>query len=129
MGLDCLKQHPERIIYGFSSVRKIFFSHLFPTIGGVIGWEFFRFVFKIISAFLFIISILSVVLIFYKKIKIEGQFKKYFYLMALIVLCLPVMVYFQNIGEERYIIPYAPLLIILSIPMFLSAFYENNSQK
>ncbi len=111
MGLDCLKERPEKLITNFSSVIKLFHSHLFPTIGNVAYWENFRLLFKFLTGFLFLTSIIS--LIFFTR-------NKYLYLMALIILSLPMMVYLQNVGEERYIIPYAPLLLILSAPLAIS---------
>jgi hypothetical protein len=52
-----------------------------------------------------------------------GENKKYFYLFGLIILSLLATVYLQNTGEERYIIPYVPLLIILCTPLL-----QNRSQ-
>ncbi len=115
MGLNCIKNHPQILVENFSSVIKLFHSHLFPTIGNVAGWEVFRLIFKILTGLLFVSGIITITGLFYNWFKINE--KKYFYLMALIVLSIPLTVYLQNIGEERYLMPYAPLLIILSIPI------------
>jgi len=122
LGLNCLKEHPERIIGSLSSVIKVFHSHLFPTVGGVAGWENFRLIFKILSGLLFITSILTIIGLLTKKILIDISVRKYFYLFALIIFSLLITVYLQNVGEERYIMPYAPILIILSIPTIISLF-------
>jgi hypothetical protein len=122
MGLTCLKENPWRIIENLSSILKVFHSHLFPTIGGIIGWEIFRLIFKILTGFLFIAGFLTTIGLLAKKLPIIASIKKYLYLFALIILSLLATVYFQNVGEERYIIPYAPLLIILSIPAIIFCF-------
>ena len=118
LGLDCLKNHPERLVDNFSSIKKLFHSTLFPATGDMAGWDFFRFIFKIITGLLFIISSASIVGLANKWLNINTATKKYLYLFALIILSLFITLYIQNVGEERYIIPYSPLLIILSIPLF-----------
>lgn len=117
MGLSCIKKNPIIIVDSVSSIFKVFHSHLFPTTSEVPRWEFFRIFFKIITIILFILSLFSIAGIIDGWIKIDKTFKKYFYLMGIIFLSLLATVYLQNIGEERYIIPYAPLLIILSTPI------------
>ncbi|MEK7658533.1 MAG: hypothetical protein AAB352_01550 [Patescibacteria group bacterium] len=116
IGLNCLKNHPQQLINNFSSIIKLFHSHLFPTIGNIAGWETFRLIFKLLTGLLFIFSILTTIGLSGKRLKINESDKKYFYFMALIIFSVPLTVYLQNIGEERYLMPYAPLLIILSIP-------------
>lgn len=117
MGLDCFKKNPERIIKNLSSVWKLFHSHLFPTIGNIAFWENFRIIFKILTDFLFAGALLSFIAITMGLFKVEEPIKKYFLLFALIIFSLLATVYFQNVGEERYLIPYAPLLMILIIPL------------
>jgi len=129
MGLDCLKQHPERIIDNFSSVKKLFHSHLFPTTSDMAGWSFFRFLFKIINGLLFVASIATIVGSLNGWISVKKFTKKYLYLFALIILSLFITLYLQNVGEERYLIPYAPLLIILSIPTIIKLFGHINKIK
>ena len=122
MGLNCLKQHPERLVTSFSSIIKLFHSHLFPTTEDMAGWQTFRTIFKCLNVFTFICSVITIIGIATNKIKISHNTKKYFYLMALIILSLFATLYLQNPGEERYLIPYAPLLMILSIPTIRSLF-------
>lgn len=117
MGLSCLKQHPERLATNISSISKLFQSHLFPTVGGVAGWESFRLIFKILTGLLFICSLATITGLATGWLKADKNIKKYFFLFALIILSLLATVYMQNVGEERYFIPYAPLLIILSVPI------------
>lgn len=116
MGLNCLKNHPERLITSISSVFKLFQSHLFPTVGGIANWENFRLVFKIITALLFILCLSTIIGISENWILVDKSIKKYLNLFALFILSLLIAVYLQNVGEERYIIPYTPLLMILSLP-------------
>jgi len=120
MGFDCLKKHPQRLFENLSSTMKLFNSSLIPIPGNVWGWEAFRFIFKFLTDVLFLTSCLTIISIFFKWIKINENLKKYFYLFALIILSLLATVYLQNVGEERYIIPFAPLLMILSLPFILS---------
>lgn len=119
MGLNCIKEQPVRLIANFSSIIKLFNSGLFPNTGDAVGWEFFRIVFRFLTGLLFIGSIASVVGILINRILIDKENKKYFFLFALIVLSLLAIAYLQIVGEERYIIPYIPLLIILSAPIVL----------
>lgn len=119
MGLNCLKEHPEKLITNFSSVIKLFHSQLFPTISNIPFWENFRAIFKILTGLLFVLGLSTIIGLFSKKLKIDEPIKKYFYLFALIISSLIATVYLQNVGEERYLIPYAPLLIILTIPLLL----------
>lgn len=118
MGLECLKNQPGRLTIGFSSVMKLFHSHLFPTIGNVANWGLFRTIFKTLNALLFLLGVLTVTGTALNWIIIAPEAKKFIYLFSLIILSLLMIVFLQNIGEERYLIPYAPLLIILSIPLF-----------
>ena len=124
MGLNCLKERPQLLIENFSSIIKLFNSHLFPTIGNVAYWENFRLIFKYLTGFLFLGSLLTVIGFLTGWLAIEEKNKKYFYLFALIIFSLLLTVYFQNVGEERYIIPYAPLLIILSVPTIIFCFNQ-----
>jgi len=119
MGLDCFLKNPIRLIENFHSVWKLFDSCLFPAISSIPGWKNFRKIFKILNGFLFICSAATIAGFATNRIKIRKDIKKYFYLMALIITSLIITLYIQNPGEERYLIPYAPLLIILSIPLFL----------
>lgn len=118
MGLNCLKESPQRLIENFSSIIKLFHSHLFPTIGNVAYWENFRLIFKILTGLLFILGLSTIIGLLKNWLKVEEANKKYFYLAGLIILSLLLTVYLQNPGEERYLMPYSPLLIILSIPIF-----------
>ena len=117
MGINCIKEKPERLISNFSSVVKLFNSHLFPTIGNVKYWETFRSIFRLLTNILFFIGLASFFGILGRWIKFEKTNKKYFYFIALIVLSVPLTVYLLSPGEERYFMPYAPLLIILSVPI------------
>jgi len=119
MGLNCLKQHPERLITNISSVTKLFYSHLFPSISNIKGWENLRLLFRFLTGLLFIGSLLTTIGLAKKWFLKDSPFKKYFYLFGMIIASLLATVYLQNVGEERYLIPYAPLLIILSTPFFL----------
>jgi len=117
LGFSCIKQHPERLLTNFFSIIKIFDSRLFPGLDKIFGWEFFRLIFKFLNLTLFLVSIITFWFLTQNKIQIKMEKKKYFNLLFFIVMTLPITVYLQNVGEERYIIPYVPLLIILSIPM------------
>jgi 4-amino-4-deoxy-L-arabinose transferase-like glycosyltransferase len=112
MGLNCIKNNPKIIFSNISSVIKNFNSSLFPTTSGVPYWQKLRTLFKILNIILFFGAIIS---IFIAKAKTN---QKYLYLFGLIVFSLLLATYLQGVGEERYIIPYAPLLMILSIPVF-----------
>ena len=129
MGFDCLKQNPERLITNISSVAKLFYSQLFPTIESLAGWEILQKLFRFLTGLLFIISTATIIGISCKFISINKSVRKYFYLFALIILSLIITTYFQGVGEERYIIPYVPLLIISSVPIFknLSSKKETSS--
>jgi 4-amino-4-deoxy-L-arabinose transferase-like glycosyltransferase len=118
MGLICINEHPFRIIQNLSSIRKLFYSHLFPTTSDIKNWETFRLLFKILTGIAFVCGLLTIVGLLTGKIKFDKTNKKYLYLFALIIASLFITIYLQNVGEERYIIPYSPLLIILSIPFF-----------
>ena len=117
-GINCLKEHPERVINNLSSIKKLFSSHLFPTTTDMAGWETFRLIFKIINGLLFFTAILTIIGLFKGWVFVKESTKKYIYLSALIILSLFITLYIQNVGEERYLIPYSPLLIILSLPIF-----------
>jgi hypothetical protein len=123
MGWECLKENPLALLVGASSVRNVFESHLFPTIANVWGWEALHVTFKILANLLFVLSLISVFGIALDLIKVDAENKKYFYFMGLVLLSLFVTIFIQNPGEERYLIPYEPLLIILSIPAVLG-FYK-----
>jgi len=116
IGMDCIKKNPVIIIDNLFSIKKLFHSHLFPTTSDMTGWEFFRFIFKVIVIGLFALSIYSFIGIKKGWIKIKNEIEKYLWLFALIILALFITIYLQNVGEERYIIPYSPLLMILAIP-------------
>ncbi len=122
MGLNCLKQNPWKLIGNFSSIAKLFNSRLFPEVEGIKYLENFRLTFKIITGLMFIGGMLTIVGILGKRILIDKAIKKYFFFFALIILSLMLTVYLQAPGEERYIMPYAPLLIILSAPVFIIFF-------
>ena len=129
MGINCIKNNPERLFTNTSSIIKLFHSRLFPTTTDVAFWEGFRLFFKFLSGFLFLASLATIIGIKTNLIKLESSIKKYFYLFGLFIFSLFTTVYLQNPGEERYIIPYSPLLIILSIPFFnslskLKKYYE-----
>lgn len=116
MGLDCIKKNPEILLKNFYSAIKLFHSHLFPTIGNVAYWENFRATFKFLIGLFLLFDLLAILGFLTKKIQISKETEKYLCLMLLIVLSLPIIIYLQNVGEERYLIPYQPLLIILAIP-------------
>lgn len=118
MGINCLRNNPDRLLNNFSSVIKLFNSHLFPTTSDVPGWNIFRLIFKILTGLLFIGSATTIAGLLTGFIKVDASIKKYFYLFGLIILSVLLTVYLQNIGEERYLMPYAPLLIIICIPLF-----------
>lgn len=122
MGINCIKNNPWIIVENLSSIKNLFHSHLFPTIWGVTGWENFRLLFKILTGFTFIGAVSTIFGLLTNKIEFNKKNKKYLYLFAIIIISLFISIYLQNVGEERYIIPYAPLLIILSLPtvFFLS---------
>jgi len=116
IGLDCIKEHPEAIINNLSSIKKLFSSHLFPTTTDMAGWQNFRLIFKIITGLLFAASLATIIGLFNGWTYINKETKKYLFLFAIIILSLFITLYFQNVGEERYLIPYCPFLIMLAIP-------------
>jgi hypothetical protein len=116
MGLECINEHPFIIAQNLGSIKKLFQSHLFPTTRDVPSWEFFRLLFKILTGITLIGSIVTIIGIATDKIKFNKENKKYIYLFGLMMVSLFLTIYLQNVGEERYIIPYSPVLIILSIP-------------
>jgi hypothetical protein len=115
MGIDCIKKNPAIIINNLASIKKLFHSHLFPTTSDMAGWNFFRHLFKIILIILFFTSMLSIIIS-------PKSARKYLYLFALIISALFITIYLQNVGEERYLIPYSPLLIIMSLPIFVKLY-------
>jgi 4-amino-4-deoxy-L-arabinose transferase-like glycosyltransferase len=122
MGLDCLVGDPLKIITNFSSIGRLFNSHLFPTMTTEIyGWEFLRFIFRSMVGFLFLASLITMLSLRWKWFYVKDSNKKYFWLFALIILSLFITVYLQNPAEERYMIPYTPLLMILSLPFLTNA--------
>jgi len=123
IGLDCIKEKPFQIVKNSYSIVKLFHSHLFPTTSDMPFWGPLRIIFKILTAILFIASIVTIIGLFTKKIRTENYNKKFFYLFGLAILSLFVTIYLQNVGEERYMIPYVPLLILMSVPS-LSLLYK-----
>jgi hypothetical protein len=117
IGMNCIKEHPERIITNFYSLTTLFNSGLFPSTKSIAGWDFLHQIFKFLTIFLFFYSLLVIFLLVTNKLKIDSFAKKNLYLMALIVFALFLTIYTQGTGEERYLIPYAPLLLIIAIPL------------
>jgi hypothetical protein len=118
MGFDCIKKHPQILYENISSVVNLFSSSLFPTPKNIFGWELLRLVFKILTGILFFISCLAISGLLCDKIIIKEENKKYFYAMGLMILSILFAAYALNVGEERYMIPYTPLLILLSASIF-----------
>jgi len=116
IGWNCINKKPWQIVKNISSIKKLFVSQLFPTTTDMLYWETFRLIFKILTIISFIGSISTIVGLLTNKITFNKDDKKYLYLFALIIISLFTIIYLQNVGEERYIIPYSPILIILSIP-------------
>ena len=123
IGLDCIKERPFQIVKNSYSIVKLFHSHLFPTTADMPFWEPLRIIFKILTAALFVASAATIIGIATKKIHAERHNRKFFYLFALAIFSLFATIYLQNVGEERYMIPYVPLLILMSIPS-LSLLYK-----
>ncbi len=123
IGLDCIKEKPFQIFKNSYSIVKLFHSHLFPTTSDMPFWGALRIIFKILTIIAFIASAVTIIGISTKKIRIESHNKKFFYLFGLAILSLFATIYLQNVGEERYMIPYAPLLILMSVPS-LSLLYK-----
>lgn len=117
MGTDCIKKNHWRLVDNFSSVMKLFDSAFFPADINVFGWDWLRSFFKNATNLLFFTSMITLLLpqIPFSK---NMEDKKYFYLMGLIVLSLLLSAYGQSVGEERYFIPYVPLLMMMSVPFF-----------
>lgn len=121
MGWSCLKSHPHQLVDSLSSPAKAFSSYLFPTIGNVAYWEQLHIIFKTISQALAVLSLVTITGLLLNLINVGEENKKYFYLMGLVILSMILTLYLQNTGEERYLIPYQPLLIILTIPLLANA--------
>jgi 4-amino-4-deoxy-L-arabinose transferase-like glycosyltransferase len=118
MGLGCVTKNPQGILQiASSSVIKNFDSQLFPTTSNVPYWQGLRILFKILTINLLIAGLMSLTAIFFDLGGIKKEYKKYFFLFAIIVLSLLATTFIQSVGEERYIIPYQPLLILLSVPI------------
>jgi hypothetical protein len=117
IGLNCLKENPGTIFTNISSIMKLFHSHIFPDVGNIPYWQSLRLFFKILTGLLFILAAETIIGLLVGWIKMDETIKKYLYLFGLIISSLLITVYLQNPGEERYIIPYVPLLIILSAPI------------
>jgi 4-amino-4-deoxy-L-arabinose transferase-like glycosyltransferase len=129
LGINCINSNPWWILNGLSSVSKVFYSHLFPTIGNVSGWEELRVFFRNLTLVLFLLNIITFIGILSNRVKVDEIFKKYFYFFFLILFSLLIAVFLQGTGEERYLIPYAPLIIILDIPLLLSLLHKNRKNK
>lgn len=123
IGLDCIKEKPFQIIKNSYSIVKLFHSHLFPTTSDMPLWDPLRIIFKILTAALFVGGVTTIIGIATKKIHVAKHNERFFYLFALAILSLFATIYLQNVGEERYMIPYVPFLIIMSVPT-LSLIYK-----
>jgi len=120
LGWKCINEKPWQIVKNIGSIKKCFTSHLFPTTTDMLYWELFRLIFKFLTIIAFIGSILTIIGLLRNKIHFDKNNKKYLYLFAIIIVSLFIIIYLQNVGEERYIIPYSPILIMLSVPFFSS---------
>jgi 4-amino-4-deoxy-L-arabinose transferase-like glycosyltransferase len=122
MGLNCLSKNPRPFYENFASMAKLFDSKLFPSLDNVAHFELFRQIFKTLVECLTFFSILTVIAIIFDWLPVRKETEKFLILFILVILSLLPVVFLFNFGEERYIIPYTPLLIILSIPLLWKQF-------
>jgi hypothetical protein len=129
IGLDCIKEKPFQIVKNSYSIVKLFHSHLFPTTSDMPFWESLRIIFKILTGAAFVTAVATIIGIATKKINVGRHNEKFFYLFGLAIFSLFATIYLQNVGEERYMIPYVPLLILMSMPSLLLLYKKLRSVK
>ncbi|MFH0803464.1 MAG: hypothetical protein V2A78_13910 [bacterium] len=117
MGLNSIKRDPKVLFRNLRSIFRLFHSHMFPRWGNIFrGYQLTQ-LFKILNIFFLVLSIVAVWRVRRGKLPMERACIKYVSLFVLLFFSLLIAVYLQNPGEERYIIPYAPLFIILGSPI------------
>ncbi len=108
MGVACIMENPKRIITNTKNIIRLFDSRMFPDEQSIPYYPQLFNLYKIISIALIIP--LSFMAYYFSK----GENKKYVALILLTLPCLFASIYLQGVGEERYLIPYTTLLIILA---------------
>ena len=108
LGWNCIKENPSIIYRNIRSIKNTFDSEIFPNFVNIFAWRELYTVFKIFNIGLFFATIIA--LFKTEKRKIWND------LAPLIFLIIAIFgsVYIFNPGEERYLIPFTPIFIILN---------------
>jgi hypothetical protein len=107
MGLECIEKDPLVLLWNFKQIGRLFDSVLFPRWDSVTWYRCFITFSKIFTYF--VLLPFSMMSYWY----VSRKNRKYLYLLAALILTLFVVVYAQSVGEERYLIPYEIIFIIL----------------
>jgi hypothetical protein len=107
MGWRCLQDNPGMLVKQLRSIPNMFYSVFFPQAGSIVGEPIFRLLFRDLTIFMSLLSLPGLVL----AIRKNGQ--HWWSLISFLTLCLAV--YAQNPGEERYLIPIMPLIIMYGV--------------
>lgn len=112
-GLECLQQNPVKLLSNFRNVGNMFHSVLFPLDATVPFVEPVMALYKLANFLMLALTLVAIR--FALKLKKESREKQIVILLATILVGVAIAVYLQNPGEERYLIPFEPILLILSI--------------
>jgi len=116
MGLNSIKRDPKVLFRNLKSIFRLFHSHMFPHWGNIfLGFQLIQ-LFKVLNVLFLVLSIATILRVRRGKLPMERACIKYVSLFVLLFFSLLIAVYLQNPGEERYLIPYVPLFIILGAP-------------
>ncbi len=116
MGLTCIAREPLILLRNLRSVFRVFHSLMFPRFGNIYGGYELTQLFKFLNLVFLALSAVTIMRMRRGSLNTDGVCNRYAYLLALMFLSMLLAVYLQNPGEERYMIPYAPLLIMLGSP-------------
>ncbi len=107
MGLDCIRNKPSNIFYNLKQVYRLFESHIFPRFSNVKWYaELFK-IFRMLDYLVLIpFSLLSIYCI-------KQKDRKFLVFFGLLFASLFLLIYLLAVGEERYLIPYKTIFIIL----------------
>ena len=108
LGWQCIKNRPIQLLDNLKNIGRLFQSAFFPR-----SYESLKYSKELIFVFKLITYFALIPLSFFAIPKIVPENRKYVYLFGGLLLSLFVMVYLQNPGEERYLVPYNFVFLIL----------------
>lgn len=103
----CVIEHPEYLFINLRNVANLFVSVVFPSADSIVGWEPLMSIFRV----------LAIVLVYFAAISSVVRMNKFKFLWLGLLAALFGAVYLQNPGEERYLWPMWPLLILLNLDL------------